>query len=34
MMEGDVSHDEITRLLSKQEFTSKDLWRQVKTTVR
>jgi hypothetical protein len=34
MMEGEVSHDEITRLLSKQEFTSKDLWQQVKTTVR
>lgn len=34
MMEGKVSHDEITRLLSKQEFTSKDLWRKVKATVR
>ena len=34
MMEGEVSHDEITRLLSKQEFTSKDLWRKVKATVR
>jgi hypothetical protein len=34
MMEGEVSHDEITRLLSKQEFTSKDLWGKVKATVR
>jgi hypothetical protein len=34
MMEGEVSHDEITRLLSKQEFTSKNLWKEVKTTVR
>jgi hypothetical protein len=34
MMKGDVSHDEITRLLSKQEFTSKNLWMEVKSTVR
>jgi hypothetical protein len=34
MMEGEVSHDEITRILSKQEFTSKNLWKQVKSTVR
>jgi hypothetical protein len=34
MMEGEVSHDEITRLLSKQEFSSKNLWKEVKPTVR
>jgi len=34
MMDGDVSHDQITRFLSKNEFTSKDLWKQVKSTVR
>ena len=34
MLEGDVSHDRITRLLSKQDYTSKDLWRQVKAMVR
>jgi len=34
MMDGDVSHDQITRFLSKNEFTSKDLWKQVKPTVR
>ena len=34
MMEGEVSHDEITRMLSKQEFTSKNLWMEVKSTVR
>ncbi|MDP2903868.1 MAG: transposase [Methylovulum sp.] len=34
MMEGEVSHDEITRLLSQQEFTSKNLWKAVKSTVR
>ena len=34
MVEGDVSHDQITRFLSAQEYTSKDLWQQVKSTVR
>ena len=34
MVNGDVSHDRITRFLSKQEYTSKDLWRQVKAMVR
>jgi len=34
MVEGDVSHDRITRLLSRQAYTSKDLWLQVKAMVR
>ena len=34
MVEGDVSHDQITRFLSAQEYTSKDMWQQVKSTVR
>ncbi|MDO8448569.1 MAG: hypothetical protein Q7T10_07155 [Rhodoferax sp.] len=34
MVEGDVSHDQITRLLSAQDYMSKDLWQQVKRTVR
>jgi hypothetical protein len=34
MMEGEVSHDQITRLLSEQEFSSKNLWKEVKSTVR
>ena len=34
MVDGEVSHDRITRFLSAQEYTSKDLWRQVKATVR
>ena len=34
MLEGDVSHDRITRLLSKQGYTSKDLRLQVKAMVR
>ena len=34
MIEGDISHDRITRFLSRQDYTSKDLWLQVKTMVR
>ena len=34
MVEGEVSHDKITRFLSEQDYTSKDLWKQVKSTVR
>ena len=34
MVDGDVSHDRITRFLSKQEYTSRDLWLQVKASVR
>ena len=34
MMEGDISHDQITRFLASKAFTSKDLWSQVKATVR
>lgn len=34
MVEGDVSHDQITRFLSAQEYRSRDLWLQVKPTVR
>jgi hypothetical protein len=34
MVEGQVSHDQITRFLSGEEYTSKDLWLEVKGTVR
>ena len=34
MVSGQVSHDQITRFLSGDEYTSKDLWLEVKTTVR
>ena len=34
MMDGDVTHDQITRFLRGNEFTSKDLWKTVKPTVR
>ena len=29
MVDGDVSHDRVTRFLSEREYTSKDLWKQV-----
>jgi len=34
MVEGQVTHDQITRFLSAEELTSKDLWALVKPTVR
>ncbi|MEK6482603.1 transposase, partial [Catalinimonas sp. 4WD22] len=34
MLDGELSHDKITRFLSNEEFTSKTLWKLVKPTVR
>ena len=34
MTNGEVSHDKVTRFLSEREYTSKDLWREVKLAVR
>jgi hypothetical protein len=34
MLNEQISHDEITRFLSGEEYTSKELWREVKATVR
>ncbi|MEO7160120.1 MAG: IS701 family transposase, partial [Polaromonas sp.] len=34
MVDGEVSHDRVTRFLSGQEYTSRDLWLQVKAMVR
>jgi len=33
MVTGQVSHDQITRFLSDEEYTSKNLWQEVKATV-
>jgi hypothetical protein len=33
MVDGEVSHDHVTRFLSNNEFTSKDLWLHVKPVV-
>ena len=34
MLDEQISHDEITRFLTREEYTSKDLWLEVKSTVR
>jgi hypothetical protein len=34
LLEGDLSHDKISRLLAGHDFMSKDLWRHVKPSVR
>ena len=34
MMDNKISHDKITRFLSNNEFTSKELWKKVKSTIR
>lgn len=34
MLDGEISHDKVTRFLSEREYTSKDLWREVKAVVR
>lgn len=34
MVDGAISHDRVTRFLSERTYTSKDLWREVKATVR
>jgi hypothetical protein len=34
LLDGYLSHDQITHLLSGNEFTSKDLWHEVKHLVR
>jgi len=34
MLDGRISHDAFSRFLSHLEYTSKDLWLQVKSTVR
>lgn len=34
MLDEQISHDQITRFLSQEEYTSKELWLEVKGTVR
>jgi hypothetical protein len=34
LVDGQVSHDQVTRFLSCDEYTSKELWQDVKPTVR
>ena len=34
LLDGQNSHDQVTRFLSQAEYTSKELWHQVKSVVR
>ena len=34
LLEGNISHDQVTRFLNRNEFTSKDLWLYVKPELR
>ncbi len=34
MLDGQVSHDQVTRLLSKKDYDTKDLWIAMKKEVR
>lgn len=34
MVDGEISHDHVTRSLSNNDFTPKDLWLYVKPVVR
>ena len=34
MLDGSISHDKVTRFLADGEWDSKELWKQVKSTVR
>ncbi|PWQ96851.1 IS701 family transposase [Leucothrix pacifica] len=34
LVDGAVNHDQITRFLSQQDFTSKELWKVIKRTAR
>ncbi|SFN14348.1 hypothetical protein [Nitrosomonas communis] len=34
MLDGKMSHDQVTRFLTERKYTSKDLWREVKSVVR
>ncbi|SDW20938.1 DDE superfamily endonuclease [Nitrosomonas communis] len=34
MLDGEISHDQVTRFLSERKYTSRNLWREVKSVVR
>ncbi|MBL4764703.1 MAG: transposase [Colwellia sp.] len=34
LLDGDISHDQVTRFLSHKQFSSADLWKNVKKDVR
>ena len=34
LVDNAINHDQVTRFLSQQDFTSKELWKVIKKTVR
>ena len=34
MVNGEISHDKITRFMSEREYSSKDLWLEAKSAMR
>ena len=34
MLDGEINHDKVTCFLSERDYTSKDLWKGVKSTAR
>ena len=34
VLDGEISHDKVTRFLSERDYTSKNLWKGGKSTVR
>jgi hypothetical protein len=34
LLDGDISHDQLTRFLSHKQFSCADLWKKVKKDVR
>ena len=34
MLDGEISHDKVTRFLNSDDYGSKDLWENTKSTVR
>ena len=34
LVDGEISHDKVTRFLNQNEFDSKDLWQYVKVQLR
>ena len=34
LLEGDLSHDQVTRFLNRNDYGAKDLWQYVKADVR
>ncbi len=34
LLDGEISHDQVTRFLSEKDYTSVDLWRSIKNEIQ